>query len=192
MENFPSDRVSATQQNIPATTASDPVMTATGEFIDTTVDLELGGPLPLLFGRHYGALLGAAAQARGFYGQADSPMGTNWVHNFHILLRRVDATNLRVSYYRGATVWFAKSGSAWTMAQPSGGIFRGMPYQMIESAGKFKFIDPDQEKVFTFDGAGLTDGTVRPVESIADRNGNTHTLVYNGDGTLKTVSDGAG
>jgi hypothetical protein len=73
-------------------TANDPVVTSVGEYIQDTLDLNLGGPLPLGFGRYFGSFVGIAAQVGGFYGQFDSPMGANWVHNFLLLLQKINNT----------------------------------------------------------------------------------------------------
>ncbi|HEY2933618.1 MAG TPA: RHS repeat-associated core domain-containing protein [Acidobacteriota bacterium] len=169
----------------------EPVVTSTGEFVHSELDLGLGGPMPLVFTRYYGGLLGASAESSSFYAAADSPMGGNWVHNFLILLRRIDANNVTVHYYEGKTIFFKKSASAWTMAQP-GVAYKGTPYQLVESGTKLKMMDPDSHVIFSFDTSGMAEGGVRGVEAISDRNSNTHTLSYNSDGTLAKVADGLG
>ncbi|MBI3940437.1 MAG: RHS repeat protein [Acidobacteria bacterium] len=171
--------------------ATDPVVTSVGEYTHTTLDLYLGGPLPLGFGRHFGSFIGSGAQSSGFYGQFDGPPGANWVHNFFILLRRIDASTVGVYYYEGKEIYFRKSGALWIMAQ-TGTLYRGTPYQLIESGTKLRFMDPETRMIYAFETSGLRDGGVRGVETIQDRNGNTHALSYNPDGTLSRVTDGLG
>ncbi len=172
-------------------TANDPVITSTGEFIHNTLDMQLGGPLPLSFGRYHGGLVGASAGSRSFYGATDSPMGANWVHNSLILLRRIDANNVAVHYYQGKSIYLQKSGGTWSLNQP-GNSYRGTLYQLVEAGTKLKMMDPVSQVVYTFDTSGLADGGVRGVETVSDRNGNTHSLAYNTDSTLARVADGLG
>lgn len=177
-------------QNPPPTT-DDPIISSTGEFVHDAIDLILGGPLPLLFTRHYGGLIGIAAEARGFYPAADAAMGVNWLHNFQILIRKISATEVAVFYLQGSTIRFTKSASAWTMSQ-QGLSFKGTPYQLLESGTKLRMLDPATRLMVGFDIGGLADGGVRGVETISDRNGNTHSIGYNSDGTVKSVDDGLG
>jgi RHS repeat-associated protein len=175
-------------------TDGDPVATAVGEYTLTIVDLNLGGPLPLGFSRYFGSFVGIAAQVEGgFYGQFDSPMGANWAHNFLILLKKFDRDNVGVYYYQGKYVLFRKTGTTWTMVQPSQGFtYKGTPYQLIEQGTKLKMMDPKTHLIYTFDTQGLGNGAVRGVETIQDRNGNTHRLTYNRDSSLQRVEDGLG
>ncbi|MBI4454710.1 MAG: hypothetical protein HY644_02290 [Acidobacteria bacterium] len=170
---------------------AEPIISSIGEFVHDEIDLNLGGPLPLTFARHFGGLAGASAESRGIYPAADSPMGANWVHNFFILLKKVDSTNVIVHYLGGAHIYFRKSGAAWSMNQP-GLSYKGTPYPLVESGSKLKMTDPWTRIIYTFEFAGMADGAVRAIESISDRNGNSHTLAYNPDSTLASVEDGLG
>ncbi|MBI4456762.1 MAG: RHS repeat protein [Acidobacteria bacterium] len=171
--------------------ATDPVVTSVGEYTHQTLDLYLGGPLLLGFGRHFGSFIGSGAQSSGFYGQSDGPLGANWVHNFFILLRRIDASTVGIYYYEGKEIYFQKSGAGWVMAQ-TGNLYRGTPYQLLELGTKLRFMDPETRTIYAFETSGLRDGGVRGVETVHDRNGNTHTLNYNPDGTLSRAADGLG
>lgn len=176
-----------------APTGGDPVVTSVGEYKLTILDLILGGPLPLGFGRYFGSFVGIAAQVGGFYGQFDSPMGANWVHSFLILFQRIDRDNVVVYHYKGKVIFFRRSGTTWSMVQPPIGFtYKGTPYQLVEDGTKLKIMDPEINLTYTFNTQGLGNGVVRGVETIQDRNGNTHRLTYNQDGTLQQVEDGLG
>jgi YD repeat-containing protein len=174
-------------------TDGDPVATARGEYILTLLERTLGGPLPLGFGRYFASFAGIPVVITNFYGPFDSPMGANWVHNFLLLLRRTNSDNVRIYYYKSRVIHFRRSGTTWTMIHPAGiASYKGTPYQMVEEGGKLKLMDPEMNLICTFDFQGLPIGGVRGVESIQDRQGNTHRLTYNPDGTLKRVEDGLG
>lgn len=84
-------------------------------------------------------------------------------------------------------------GGTWVMVPPPAGfIYMGVPYQLVENGPKLELMDPDTQHIYTFEFASLADFETSNVESIRDRNGNTHTLTYNPDGTLAGVSDGLG
>ncbi|MBI4456765.1 MAG: RHS repeat protein [Acidobacteria bacterium] len=143
------------------------------------------------FGRYYGSSVGAVAEAQGFYGASDIPLGVDWVHNLLVLLQKTDANNVGSYYYHGKTIFFKKTGGTWDMAQPAGS-YKGAPYQLVETGAKLRMLDPDTHLIYSFDISGMTNNSVRQIETIQDRNGNIHTFTYNPDATLRQITDGLG
>jgi RHS repeat-associated protein len=148
----------------------DPVTTGTGELFDFETDLDLGGPLPLVFRRFYGSLL-----AENGIGSA---LGLNWMHTFNagVVSTQTAAT---VVIFPGKTVRFQRSGSAWTAASPE-----QLNYQLVTTAEGYRFLDPADNLIYSFDTAGALIG-------VADRNGNTLTVTPGPAGPTR-VSDGLG
>ncbi len=98
-----------------------------------------------------------------------------------------------VYHYKGKVIFFRRNGTTWSMVQPPAGFtYKGTPYQLVEDGIKLKMMDPEINLIYTFNTQGLGNGAVRGVESIQDRDGNTHRLTYNQDGTLLRVEDGLG
>ncbi|MBI3941315.1 MAG: RHS repeat protein [Acidobacteria bacterium] len=171
-----------------AAVANDPVGTTVGEYTWSETDLYLGGsPLPLGFGRYFGSFAGASAFFQGFYGRTDSPMGANWVHNLMIYVSKTGTSNLALHFYQVYTVGFRKTANAWSMT-PAPAKYRGTAFQLVEEGTRLKLMDPETEMICLFDNLP----GIQPVAAIQDRNGNTHTLTYNPDGTLARVADGLG
>lgn len=171
----------------------DPVVTSIGEYLSVSRDFSLEGPLPLVFARYFGSFVGLGAESNGVYAKSDGPLGANWLHNFFILLQRLDSDTVGVYYYQGRTLYFRRSGASWSQLPPASEVlYRGTVYQVAQSGSKLRLLDPELRLIFTFETAGMADRSLRGVESIQDRNGNSHVLSYNPDGTLKRVSDGLG
>ncbi len=160
-------------------TLGEPVSTATGELYFSTVDLFLGGPLPLAFGRYWGSFLedDEYLDPYGFTALEDS-----WMHNFEIRLD-LNSDLLRVIYYAGKVIEFEENGESWELRNQDPVI-----YQMVESGSGYKMMDPSRNLIYTFDEDG-------DLVEIKDRNGNALTLSYTeldfGD-YLRQVSDGLG
>ena len=149
----------------------DPISAATGELIDDPEpDLSLGGPLPLVFGRHYGSLLA--------FNGITSTMGNNWRHNFDV---KAIATGTQASVITasGEVIRFLPNGSNWN---PLSGYKLG--YQFVSVSGGYQFLDPASNLVYSFG----TDGTLT---AITDRNGNKLTVTHGSSGPTQ-VSDGLG
>jgi len=152
-------------------TTNDPVSTATGEYFFGSIDLYLGGPLPLYFERYYASLLKDD-------GNVTSALGNNWMHNFDLKLV-TSGTEAEVVYDRGRVIKFQKSGNTWGLKDPIPII-----YQLIQSGTDYKLLDPSKFLIYTFNNGGK-------LTKIEDRNGNAHTLTYTGN-NLSQVSDGSG
>lgn len=174
-------------------TDSDPVDTTVGEYLRRTVDRNLRGPLPLGFARYSGSFAGLSASMQGAFGQADSPMGNNWVHNHLILMNKAGANVVGFHYYQAYALGFTKTNGVWSQ-NVSSTLYRGNRYQLVETGAKLNLLDPERNLVYIFDttGASQTGSVKRGVETISDRNGNSLSFSYNFDGTLNRVVDGLG
>ena len=154
-----------------AASAADPVSTATGELYFSTLDLDLGGPLSLAFGRYYASALDAASDV-------PSSLGNNWMHTFDLSLKVSDGV-ATVIYHGGKTIEFEGTETGWTLQNPEPIIYR-----LVEAGGEYRLMDPSNSLVFTFGGTGA-------LTRIEDRNGNALSLTY-ADELLDQVSDGLG
>ena len=153
--------------------AGDPVSTATGEHFGTeAVDLDLGGPMPLMFARH--AASGLAAD-----GQADGNLGQNRLHNFASKIVTVVPALVQVILPTGRVLRFQKVGVKWTLLKPL-----DVPYVLVEAGTSLLLGDPHTKQIWTYNSSGQ-------LVKIEDGKGNAHTLSYTG-GNLTGVSDGLG
>lgn len=154
--------------------ARDPVDTATGElFEEQAPDLDLGGPMPLVFARYYASRLSSE-------GNATSTLGPNWTHGFAWRLVQT-GWNVEVRTDRGRVIRFEKgfAATAWSLV-----LYEDIPYQLVQSGGGWKLLDPRDGTIRTFDSAGK-------LTTVEDGHGNAHTLSYAGS-LLASVSDGLG
>jgi RHS repeat-associated protein len=149
---------------------SEPVSTSTGELFghDERADFELGGPLPLTFRRYYASYLAANG--------VTSALGANWMHNFDLKLA-IGGTTATVTLFRGKTVRFTRSGSAWSLASAE-----RVPYQLDEAGTRF--FSPESNLIYTFDSAG-------GLTKVEDRNGNALTVAPGPNGPT-SITDGLG
>lgn len=152
--------------------AGDPVSTATGEYYRPSLraDLLLHGPLPIEFHRHYAAFL----KANG----VESALGDNWMHNYDLRLLR-SGNNATVTLFTGKPCTFTLSGGTWNL---NTGEKRS--YQLIESGGVFRFLDPNFDRIYSFNSTGQ-------LTAIENRNGATLTITPGPNGPTQ-VSDGLG
>jgi RHS repeat-associated protein len=151
----------------------DPVNPFTGELVmGEAPDLYLGGPMPLIFTRHY------ASRLRRDY-TIHSALGANWSHNFDFSLIRV-SNEISVVTWKGRIVRFTKSGANWNLI---GNV--STPFQLVESGANYFFGDPRVNLVYTFNTNGQ-------LTAITDGHGNAHTLTYDSNRLLTSVSDGLG
>ncbi|MEM6532098.1 MAG: DUF6531 domain-containing protein [Myxococcota bacterium] len=148
----------------------DPVNTLTGELITRALpDLDLDGPMPLLFERYY-----ASGLVRG--GVAAGEMGENWRHNYEWNIT-ADASTVDIIDPRGRTIQFADSSGTW--------ILQGSPsilFSLVGSGSDFSLYDPSRSRLLTFSGGILV--------QVADTHGAVHTLTPGSDELV--VSDGLG
>ncbi|MEM6734005.1 MAG: DUF6531 domain-containing protein, partial [Myxococcota bacterium] len=168
----------------------DPVNTLTGELVSRQrPDLDLEGPMPLVFERYY-----ASGLVRG--GVAAGELGENWRHNFEWSIT-ADASSVVIISPRGRTIEFADSGGAW--------VLQGSPsiaFSLAGSGSSFTLYDPSRKRLLTFSGGALaqiadTHGAVHTLTRVSDELritdglGRELTLVYDGtSGYVTSASDG--
>jgi RHS repeat-associated protein len=162
-----------TAQQPQVATAGDPVNTATGEyFAFEAVDLDLGGPLPLVVTRYAASFL-----AQDDFVQAG--LGANRSHNFASRVLTVSPTSKRVVLPSGRVLRFNRSGSKWVLNAPL-----DVPYQLVDAGTGLLLGHPHNQQMWAYDDQGR-------LIRIEDGRGNTHTLTYTGN-QLTEVSDGLG
>ncbi len=151
--------------------SDDPVSLSTGEYISQPVpDLDLGGPLPVIFRRYYGSYL----KPNG----GTSALGDNWMHNYDVRLGLYDG-GATVLHFGGGSVEFTKSGTTYTPTRT-----QVVPFQLIAAAANYQFLDPVQGLIYTFSSVGA-------LIKVEDRNGNAVTVTQGANGPTQ-VSDGLG
>ncbi len=151
----------------------DPVNTSTGEYFGTeAVDLNLGGPMPLIFARYVASKLSTDNLVQ-------AAMGTNRSHNFASRIEATSATIKRVVLPSGRVLRFDKVGTKWNLVSPL-----DVPFILIESGTNFLLGHPHTKQIWTYDNTGK-------LTKIEDGKGNAHTLAYLGT-KLSSVSDGLG
>ena len=151
----------------------DPVNTYTGElYMNEGIDLNLGGPMPLVFSRYYSSFI----KKDRFI---SSEMGTNWVHNFD-LKATIDSDSIDVVYYKARVIQFTgSSASGWTLTDT-----QPVPFQLQEAGSDYVMLDPQLNRFFTFDSEGH-------LIRIEDTRGNSHQVTYS-DHHISRVEDGLG
>ena len=152
------------------TAVTDPIDSATGQFYDTAIDLELGGPLNLQFARYYSSALSGAGFSSG--------LGLNWMSNFDVALG-VSGTSAKVLLFGGKVVSFTNTGGVWQLQSPL-----DIVYQLAAAGAGYKFMDPNSRFIYTFSATGA-------LTRIEDRNGNAATVTPGPFGPT-LISDGAG
>jgi RHS repeat-associated protein len=150
-----------------------PISTFTGELFDLLPpDLNLGGPMPLLFQRYYAAFLKKDGLITG-------KLGDNWLHNFEMTLSTTASNIVNIINNQGRLAQFTNSGGGFTLIGRQDILF-----QLVTNASNYLLADPRSQLLYTFDNAGR-------LTSITDGRGNTHTLSYI-SGQLTSVADGLG
>jgi len=157
--------------NQQSASSNDPVNTFTGElFKQFDPDINLGGPMPLLFARYH---------ASGFKQTGIiANLGANWRHNFDWKLSMI-GTSVNIVNDQGRTIQFVQNGLAWDLVGKT-----DIVYQLVENTGIFTLLDPRSQLSYVFNSFGQLTG-------ISDGHGNMHTLTY-ASGLLTQVSDGLG
>ena len=135
--------------------------------------LDLGGPMGLQLTVYYDSKL----FTDGLIGMA----GFNWLTNFDWLLLPA-GNNRQVVTPRGRIIRFEKGyfDSTWTL-RPR----RHIPFQLLEVGGNFVFIDPRDQRIYTFSPIGK-------LLKVEDGRGNTLTLTHDFADRVQMVSDGLG
>jgi len=163
--------------------AGDPINTRSGEYYGAeAVDLNLGGPMPLIFSRYVASNLSED-------GMVQANLGANRSHNFASRIAFSFSIPLtptppvpmmaRVVLPTGRTVRFDKVGAKWVLKLPL-----DVPYQLVETGGNFLLGHPHTKQIWTYDNTGR-------LTKIEDGKGNAHTLTYTA-GKLSSISDGLG
>lgn len=164
---------STSAQNFNFAIAGDPINTRSGEYFgEEAVDLNLGGPMPLVFARYVASNLSDDNLVQ-------SALGTNRSHNFASRMISEGANLKRVILPTGRMMRFDKVGTKWVLKLPL-----DVPYQLVETAGNFLLGHPHTKQIWTYDNTGK-------LTKIEDGKGNSHTLSYPG-GKLSSISDGLG
>ena len=153
-------------------TSGDPVNCATGNLVESQVDLAVRGRgRPLNLVRTLNGLDAASASS-------PRAIGFGWTHSYAAFLAIDGAGNVTVNRGNGSTVPFTKSGSAFTA--PAFVIAT----LVLNQDGTYTFTLPNQNsEIFSSTGRLMTE---------TDRNGYKTALAYDGSGNLISVTDPAG
>ncbi|MCX6622730.1 MAG: DUF6531 domain-containing protein, partial [Acidobacteria bacterium] len=150
----------------------DPISTASGELHDTHVDISLGGPMRLIFARHYSSRLGAL----GVFGS----LGNNWMHLYE-QTADVQDNVATVTLFEGRQLTFRRASAAapWQLegAAPTG-------YVLQSAAGGLRLLSYIARTILQFNAAGQ-------LTRIEDRNGNSVVLTPSAIGPT-LADDGLG
>jgi len=149
---------------------------ATGELILVLEpDLDLGGPMPLRFGRYYASFLAREGVTSG-------PLGPNWLGTYDVHLS-ITGSNATFVTNRGEAIRFTQNPVGnWDLTSPTYANFK-----LDIVGGKWRITDPIEGNLYFFDG------TTWLLTLIQDGHGTTLGLVYGvGSNLLSQVSDGLG
>ncbi|MFA6094298.1 MAG: DUF6531 domain-containing protein [Candidatus Paceibacterota bacterium] len=168
------------------TLAGDPVNLATGNYYGSERDIALPGRgLPLVFERSYNSR-----------SPKDGPLGFGWTHSFNHRLNfyGVESGLVKVGWLDGSggEHFFSLAGSsvpAGTTLTASPGIYSSL---RREADGSWSLTEKNGLRYSFEANASVTSGQSAKLQNIRDRNGNTLTLTYNADQTLKDITDGPG
>jgi RHS repeat-associated protein len=154
------------------TCSGDPVNTATGDYSESTTDLEIQGRGPgLVMRRTYSSLAAEAGQS--------SALGRGWTMSYGSSLSVNSTTGyVTVTNENGSRTEF-QPGAKGYVAPP------GVLATLVKGEGGTYVYTVKARTIYTFNSTGQ-------LTSIADLNGNKTTLAYNGSGKLEKATDGAG
>lgn len=151
-----------------------PVDLYTGEFfLPQASDIDLGGPMPLIFSRYY---------ASGLLSDSISgTMGNNWLHNYEWNLTQSEGEVSIVSA-RGRLIQFSFDEAAWQLVNET-----SIAFQLHEEpeSGDFLLTNPLDNQSYRFN----TEGQLTEILSGV---GQSHLLNYDETGLLTSVADGLG
>ena len=163
----------STAQNPFVGIGGDPINTSTGEYFGReSVDLNLGGPMPLIFERYVASKLAGDGVVDGNFGQ-------NRMHNYSSKITSTGTMIKQVVLPNGRLLTFQKTGTKWNLQDPL-----DVPFVLLESGTNFLLGDPHTKQIWTYNNTGQ-------LTKIEDGKGNAHTLTYTGT-QLTSVSDGLG
>ena len=135
-------------------------------------DLNLGGPLGVVFQRYYASYLVPNG--------VTSALGSNWMHNFDVKAA-VNGSAATVTLFRGKTVKFTLTSGAWQLSSTE-----RRPYQFAAAGSGYQFLDAVSNLIYTFNSASALIG-------IKNRNGVALTVTQAASGVGPSqVSDGLG
>ena len=168
----------------------EPVSPATGEIYDLLRAFSLGGTVSVRLILYHASLLQLNEIA--------SALGDNWMHNFDLTLTRDDG-RATVQLFGGKTVRFKQGDGGWGLD-----TFERLNYQLVSEAGGFRFMDPRENLIYSFDVMGrlthienrngdaleVTQGPAGPI-AVSDGRGRRLTFSYDGD-RLVRVEDQTG
>ncbi|MFN8526493.1 MAG: DUF6531 domain-containing protein [Chloroflexota bacterium] len=173
-----------------ASDAADPVVVPTGQFYLPATDVAIPGRGPgLAFGRTYNSA--NATNAINASSSPDGPLGHGWALSY----------DARLQVYPGGEVVVVTGSGRHDLYQPSGGGGGG---GYTPPAGRYGALVHQPNGTWTLtDRAQITQtfsapsgsppsGTPGRLLSIADRNGNTTSLTYDGSGKLTGVTAAGG
>ncbi|MBC2731947.1 DUF6531 domain-containing protein, partial [Thiobacillus sp.] len=174
--------------------SGDPVNMVTGNMYHVERDLSIPGRggLPFVFERSYNS-----RDAK------TGVLGFGWTHSFNHQLKFEDKApdGSAADNLTSTVTWIDGTGAQkfMTVAGTAGGVAVGATFTtpkayyfaMSKTAAGYE-IREKNGLTYTFEGVAGTINQQAKLLSIRDRNGNTLTLSYNPDGTLKDVTDGPG
>ena len=162
--------------------AGEPVNTFSGElYEDLSPDINLGGPMPLVFQRYYAAFL-----RRSFI---VGDLGNNWRHNFDARLF-ISGNTAKYLSNKGRVTDFLLNTATGSWEQQTN---LDTAYKLSKPAGQnASLFDPQDNLIYSFD---FTSGSllIGKLSSVADGKGNVHSVSYDTvTGLIQSVSDGLG
>ncbi len=140
----------------------DPVNLCTGNYIAESVDIRIGGIMPIEFKRYYNSM-----------SSYKKSLGTGWSHSYEISLEKTSDTQIMIHYGDGKHEAFESEDHKYYK-----NVSKRMDYCLVEE-GKIKHYSKDG-KIMTFD----MDGTL---ESLKDQNGVGISFLYD-NGRLKDIT----
>lgn len=151
----------------------DPVNTATGDYWESTTDLAIGGRGPgLIMERTYSSLAAAAGHS--------SPLGRGWSFGYGMSLAvEAGSGNVTITQGNGSQTAFTHDGNGFYTAP--GRVLA----ELVRNPDESWNYTVRERTIYTFSSAGRLTG-------IADLNGNSIALAYDGSGRLSTATDGVG
>jgi len=156
--------------NIPSGYSSEPVNTATGNYVFSRTDLVIPGRgIPLVFQRTY--------NSQDSY---SGPLGIGWTHSYNIILKANPDGSVSIKWGDGHSDFFDLHPDG-TYSPRYGWIFDNLQKQ---ADGTFHLTKKDQT-VYIFDATGK-------LTAITDKNGNALAFAYDVSGNLIAITDTVG